>query len=334
MNRIKQIEEDILSGNAKPIYFLMGDEPYYIDKITNFIEKNALPEEQRDFNQLVLYGRDVEMEDIVSYAKKYPMMAEKQVVIVKEAQHLARQLDNLLAYAENPLETTILVLSYKYKKPDKRKKILKLIAKNGCLFESKKLYDNQVGEWIINYLNDKGYKVEIKAAHMLNEFIGSDLSKLANELDKLTMIVPKGTVINADHIEANIGISKDFNNFELRKALGEKDLIKANRIINYFAQNPKNNPLVVTVAQLHSFFSNLLIYHGLKDKGRINAGKVLNTNPYFIQEYERAVRNYPMRKVSQIIGYLRDADMTGKGVGVSRSSQGDILKELIFKILH
>jgi DNA polymerase-3 subunit delta len=334
MNRTRQIEEDIRSGNAKPIYFLMGEEPYYIDKITGFIEQNILEEAERDFNQIVLYGRDVSMDEVVSYAKKYPMMAEKQVVIVKEAQDLARQIDDLLAYAENPLETTVLVFSYKYKTLDKRKKVAKVIAKNGCLFESKKLYENQIGEWINKFLNDSGYEIEVKATRMLVEFLGTDLSKISNELEKLMSIIPKGSVITDTHIEENIGISKDFNNFELEKALSEKDVVKANQIINYFAQNPKNNPLVVTISLLNNFFTKLLVYHGLKDKGKINASKVLGVNPYFVNKYQNAARHFPMRKVSQIISLLRDADVKSKGVGAVSLSQSDILKELIFSILH
>ncbi len=334
MNRIKQIEEDIRNGNPKPIYFLMGDEPYYIDKITAFMEKNLLPEAERDFNQIVLYGKDVTMVEVISYAKKYPMMAERQVVIVKEAQELAKQMDDLLAYAENPMKTTVLIFSYKYKTLDKRKKVSKAIAGNGCLFESKKLYENQIGEWITNNLKDSGYLIDPKATLMLVEFLGTDLSKIHNELEKLMFILPKGTLINDVHIEENIGISKDFNNFELEKALSEKDVVKANQIINYFAQNPKNNPLVMTISLLNSFFTKLLIYHGLKDKGKINASKVLGVNPYFLTKYQTAARKYPMRKVSQIITFLRDADVKSKGVGAVNLPQGDLLKELIFKILH
>lgn len=334
MNRIKQIEEEIISGNAKPIYFLMGEEPYYIDKISGFIENNTLSEAERDFNQVVLYGRDVSMDEVVSYAKKYPMMAEKQVVIVKEAQDLTKQLDDLLPYAENPLDTTVLVFCYKYKTIDKRKKISKVIAKNGCLFESKKLYDNQIGEWINKYLIDSGYQIEVKATRMLVEFLGTDLSKITNELEKLMSIIPKGKTITDVHIEENIGISKDFNNFELEKALSEKDVVKANQIINYFSQNPKNNPLIMTISLLNNFFTKLLIYHGLKDKGKINASKVLGVNPYFLTKYQNASRHYPMRKVSQIISLLRESDVKSKGVGAVSLTQGDILKELIFKILH
>jgi len=334
MNRINQIVEDITSGNTKPIYFLMGDEAFYIDKISDYIENNVLKEEEKGFNQMVLYGRDVTIEDIIANAKRYPMMSDKQVVIIKEAQDLSRTIEKLVPYAENPQRSTVLVICYKYKTLDKRKKLAKIIAKNDCLFESKKLYENQVGDWIVSELADKEYKINPKAIQMLVEFLGTDLSKINNELNKLILILPVGSTITAAHIEENIGISKDFNNFELRKAVGEKQIIKANQIANYFAQNPRSHPLVMTISLLNSFFTQLLLYHGLKDKGRINVAKVLRINPYFVAEYESAARKYPMRKVAQIISFLRDADLKSKGVGASNLPAGDILKELLFKIMH
>ncbi len=334
MNRIRQIVEDINTGNTRPIYFLMGEEAYYIDKISDFIEKNLLTEEEKGFNQMVLYGRDVTVEDVISQAKRYPMMAEKQVVIVKEAQDLSRTIDRFLPYAENPQPTTVLVICYKYKSLDKRKKLGKVIAEKGVLFESKKLYENQVGDWISSNLKERGFDIEPKAAHMLVEFLGTNLSKIDNELNKLTLILNEGTVINASHVEENIGISKDFNNFELRKAIGDKKFVRANQIINYFAENPKTHPLVMTISLLNSFFTQLLLYHGLKDKGRINVAKMLKINPYFVPEYQKAAGNYPMRKVAQVISYLREADLKSKGVGASNLSHADILKQLLFKIMH
>tara|TARA_R110002049_G_scaffold30211_3_gene102738 strand:- start:6265 stop:7266 length:1002 start_codon:yes stop_codon:yes gene_type:complete len=333
MNEVKAIVSDIKSGNIKPIYFLMGDEPYYIDKISDYIEDNILDEAEKGFNQQVMYGRDATIEDIVSAAKRYPMMAERQVLIVKEAQDLSRNIEKLVSYAENPQPTTVLVLNYKYKKLDKRKKLHKAIAKTGFIFESKKLYENQVSDWIRRVLNGKSYKIEPKASLMLVEFLGTDLSKISNELDKLMLVLPKDTIINDKHIEENIGISKDFNNFELRKAVGEKNIVKANRIINYFAENPKNNPLVMTISLLNGYFTQLLMFHGLKDKSKSSVAKNLGVNPYFVDEYFLASRNYPMRKVAQVIAFLRDADVKSKGVGANQSNE-DILKELLFKILH
>lgn len=333
MNDVKLIVDDIKQGKLKPIYFLMGEEPYYIDKISDFIEETVLDESEKGFNQIVMYGRDVSVDEIVSSAKRFPMMAEHQVIIVKEAQDLTRTIDKLEAYATNPQPSTILVFNYKYKKLDKRKKVYKAIAKNGLIFESKKLYENQVGDWITKVLRGKKYSIEPKASQMLVEFLGTDLSKISNELDKLTSVLKEGTIISPNHIEENIGISKDFNNFELRKAVGNKDVVKANRIINYFSQNPKNNPLVMTISLLNSFFTQLLMYHGLQDKSKASVARALGVNPYFVDDYVSAARNYPMRKVSQVIGFLRDSDVKSKGVGANQS-QADILKELIFKILH
>ena len=334
MDRINQIVSEIKNGNFKPVYFLMGNEPYYIDKISDYIEKNVLTEEERGFNQVVLYGRDSSVEDIVSNAKRYPMMAERQVVIVREAQDLSRTIENLVSYIENPQPTTVLVICYKYKTLDKRKKLSKIIVKNGVLFESKKLYENQVGEWIRRVLSGKGYQIEPKAALMLVEFLGTDLSKISNELDKLMIVLPKESLISPTHIEENIGVSKDYNNFELRKAVGERKIVKANQIINYFGDNPKSNPIVVTISLLSSFFTQLLIYHGLRDKSKGNVAKALRVNPYFVSDYQHAARNYPMRKVSQVISLLRDADVKSKGVGAQNLAPTDILKELLFKVMH
>jgi DNA polymerase-3 subunit delta len=334
MDEVLKIVNDIKNGNIKPIYFLMGEEPYYIDKLSDFIEEKVLTEEEKGFNQTVLYGRDVSIEDIISTAKRYPMMAERQVVIVKEAQDLIRTIDKLESYAENPMTTTVLVFCYKYKTLDKRKKVTKLLAKNGVVFESKKLYDNQVGDWIKRVLAGKKYEIEPKANAMLVEFLGTDLSKINNELEKLQIILPVGSTITPKHIEENIGFSKDFNVFELRKALGERNQLKAYTIADNFAQNPKDNPMVVTTGLVFSFFIQLLKYHGLKDKNPKNVASVLGINPFFMKEYDVALKNYPMKKVSQIVGALRDIDVKSKGVGANALSHSDLLKEMLYKIFN
>lgn len=334
MDQVIQITKDIKAGNLKPIYFLMGEEPYYIDKLTEFIEQNVLQEHERDFNQSILYGRDVTMEDVIGTAKRFPMMADRQVVVVREAQELSRTIDKLEAYAENPQPTTVLVFAYKYKTLDKRKKITKLLDKVGVVFESKKLYENQVGDWIKRVLSGQGYSIDNKAVAMLVEFLGTDLSKINNELEKLKIILPKGHTFTPNDIEENIGFSKDFNNFELRKAIGEKNQLKAYQIIDYFAQNPKDNPLVVTTGLVFGFFSQLLQYHGLKDKSQANAAKILKVNPYFVKDYEVAFRNYPMKKVSSIVAALRTLDVKSKGVGAASTSQHDLLKELLITIFN
>lgn len=333
MDEVKRIVTDIRNGSVAPVYFLMGEESYYIDKIAGFIENNILTEEERGFNQMVLYGKDVSVENIVANAKRYPMMSEKQVVIVKEAQHLSRSIDSLSSYVDQPQNSTVLVICYKYTKLDKRKKLYKSLQRNGILFESKKLYENQVSEWIRKVLQGRGYRIAPKAAMLLVEFLGTDLSRINNELEKLQLVIPKETEITAEAIEENIGISKDYNNFELKKAIGERNILKATRIINYFAQNPKDNPLVVTITLLHTFFSQLLNYHGLKDHSPRNVASTLGVNPYFVSEYQTAAKNYPMKKVSRIISQLRELDLKGKGVGATNISQADLLKELLVKII-
>lgn len=334
MDEVVKIVNDIKNGNIKPIYFLMGEEPYYIDKLSDYIEQNVLSEEEKGFNQTVLYGRDVSMEDIISTSKRYPMMAERQVVIVKEAQDLTKTIDKLEAYAENPMDSTVLVFCYKYKTLDKRKKVTKNIAKSGVVYESKKLYDNQVGDWIKRVLAGKNYTIDPKASAMLVEFLGTDLSKINNELEKLQIILPKGSTITPKHIEENIGFSKDFNVFELRKAIGERNQLKSYQIAQYFSDNPKDNPLVVTTSLVFSFFIQLLKYHGLKDRNPKNVAAALGVNPYFLKDYDVALRNYPMKKVSAIVGTLRDIDVKSKGVGANGLPQHDLLKEMLVKIFN
>lgn len=333
MDEVRQLVEDIRNKKIVPIYFLMGEEPYYIDRISEYIEDNVLSEDEKGFNQMVIYGRDSSIDEIVSNAKRFPMMAEYQVIIVKEAQDLSRTIEQLSAYAENPQPSTILVLNYKYKTIDKRKSLYKTLKKTGIVFESKKLYENQVADWIRRVLSPKDYGINPKASQMLVEFLGTDLSKINNELEKLQIILPKGTQITPEHIEENIGISKDFNNFELRKAIGERDVLKVQRIVKYFGDNPKDNPMVVTVGLLYNYFSQLLQLHGLSDKSPRNVALMLKVNPYFVNEYLTASRNYSMKQVSNSVSLLREFDVKGKGVGANSVPQGDLLKELMAKIM-
>jgi DNA polymerase III subunit delta len=334
MDEVVKIVNDIKAGNIKPIYFLMGEETYYIDKLSDYMEQNILTEDEKGFNQTVLYGRDVTLEDIVSTSKRYPMMAERQVVIVKEAQDLAKTIDKLESYAENPMPSTVLVFCYKYRTLDKRKKVTKHLAKNGVVYESKKLYENQIGDWIKRVLSGKNYSIEPKANAMLVEFLGNDLSKINNELEKLQIILPKGSTITPKHIEENIGFSKDFNNFELLNALGSKNQLKAYQIAQYFSDNPKANPLIVTTSTVFGFFVKLLKYHGLKDRNPKNVAAVLGVSPFFLKDYDVALKNFPMKKVSQIVSSLRDIDVKSKGVGANALPQSDLLKEMLFKIFN
>ena len=333
MDEVKRLVADIKNGKIRPIYFLFGEEAYYIDKVAEYIEKNVLTEEEKGFNQTVLYGRDVSIDDIVGNAKRYPMMAERQVLIIKEAQHLSRTIENLVSYAENPQPTTVLVVCYKYKKLDKRKKLYKAVQKSGVLFESKKLYESKVADWIRRTLNGQGYQIAPKASHLLVEFLGNDLGKIVNELKKLQGVLPKDTQITAAHIEEHIGFSKDFNNFELKKAIGERNVVKATRIISYFAQNPKDNPFVLTVSLLYTFFAQLLQYHGLRDHSAKGVASALRINPYFVGEFQIAAKNYPMKKVSSIVSHLREMDLKGKGVNANGLPEADLLKELLVKII-
>jgi DNA polymerase III subunit delta len=329
--------EEILSNLRKkvyhPVYFLMGDEAYFIDQISNFIASNVLDEAEREFNQSVLYGKDVDVATIISEAKRFPLMGSHTVVIVKEAQHV-RKIENLEPYLNNPLSSTILVICYKYKTLDKRKKFAKDIANKAVLFESKKLYDNKIPEWIQNYLSKNNYSIQHKASYLLGEYLGADLGKITNELDKLMLIAPKDSEITAELIERNIGISKDFNNFELNNALGKREILKANLIAKHFASNQKDNPLVVTIGVLFGFFQKTLLYHTLKDKSRNNAAATLKVNPFFVKDYELAARNYPKGKLVKVISHLREYDLKSKGVDNVSISEGELLKELIYKILH
>ena len=329
-----QILQDLKNKVYHPVYFLTGEETYYIDLISDYIEKNVLDEAEKDFNQSILYGKESDITTIISEAKRYPMMANHNVVIIKEAQHLNKEIDKLESYLDNPTPTTILVFCYKYKKIDGRKKFGKTLKKKAVFLETKKLYDNQVPDWITNYLKKKNYPITPQAALLIAEFLGVDLSKIVNELEKLIINVPEGNEITPDTVETNIGISKDFNNFELNKALGKKDVLKANKIIYHFSKNEKDHPLVVTVGLMYSFFTNILKFHYEKDKSRNNIASVLRVSPFFVGEYEVAAPNYPIRKAVKIIEYLRDYDLKSKGVNNASTANSELLKELVFKILH
>ncbi len=327
---IKNLEKNIYH----PVYVLMGEESYFIDKISDYIAQNVLDEAERSFNQTILYGKDTSADTILTAAKRFPMMAATQVVIVKEAQNLKDIEDELLTYIQKPLLSTILVICHKYKSLDKRKKFLKAAAEKGVVFESKKIYENKLMPWIQAYCSSKNYKVEHKALGMLAEFLGTDISKVVNELEKLMILLPEGSTITSTDIEKNIGISKDFNVFELQNALGQKDVFKANRIINYFGSNPSLNPIQRTMASLVNYFTRLLKYHLTPDKSPGNLRSVLGVQEFFLNQYISAARNYSPKKVVEIISLLREYDMKSKGIGNVSASSGDLQRELIFKILH
>ncbi|MDC3029810.1 DNA polymerase III subunit delta [Flavobacteriales bacterium] len=327
------ILSDLKAKKYQPVYFLMGEESYYIDYISDYISNEVLNDTEKEFNQTVLYAKDIDVQTVISTAKQFPFMGERMVVIIKEAQQL-KKIELLENYLKNPQESTILVFCHKYKSLDKRKSIYKTLSKKAVLFESKKLYDNQVPAWIVNYLSYKQYKIGHKASHLIAEYLGNDLNKVSNELDKLMIITSANSEITAESIETNIGISKDYNNFELTNALAKKDILKSNRIANFFAQNSKDNPLVVSVGVIFNFFQKVLLYHTLIDKSSNNAARVLKVNPYFIKDFQMAARNYSKRKSMDIIGLCRKYDMKSKGVDNHSINDGELLKEFLFKILH
>ncbi|MBB4119930.1 DNA polymerase-3 subunit delta [Mesonia hippocampi] len=332
MQEVDKILNDIKNRKFKPIYFLMGEEPYYIDVVADFIENHVLTEDEKGFNLSILYGRDIKIADIIANARRYPMMAEYQVVIVREAQDLHKSIESLIDYVNNMQPTTILVMCYKYKKLDGRKALSKAVKKAGVLFESKPLYESKIPDWIVSQLKKENYSITMKGAVMLEEFLGNDLGKINNELQKLQLILPKGSKITPELIEENIGISKDFNNFELQKALGIKDYEKAFRILNYYAQNPKANPILRILPVLYFYFSKLLIYHSLSDKSNQAVANALKVNPYFVNDYALAAKSYTMKEVSQIISTLRELDMKAKGVGGNSLTPADLFKEILIKI--
>lgn len=329
----KAVVADIKRKNFKPVYLLSGEEAFYIDKITSLLETSVLDDMEKEFNQTILYGRDTDIGTILECAKRFPMMSNHQVVIVKEAQHL-KKVEELESYFNNPLETTVLILCWKHKKFDKRKRVAKLAAEKGVFFESKRLYESQVPDWIREYCKEHSYEIDTKACVLLTEFLGNDLGKIANEVEKLMLNIPAGSPITPDHIEHFIGISKDYNNFELQNALGQRDIAKANRIVQHFAANPKNHPLVVTLSLLYGFFSKLLAYHYTRDKSQSHLASVLKVSPYFVKDYQRAGGQYNAKKVVRVIGYLREYDLKSKGMNNTSTSDGELLKELVYKILH
>ena len=316
-----------------PIYFLMGEESYFIDQISDYIAKNILTDVEKDFNQHILYGKDTDADSIITHARRFPMMANHQVVIVREAQNI-KKIEDLEPYVKNPLKSTILVINYKYKTLDKRKTFTKLVGKTGVLFESKKIYDNQLPAWISSYLTSFNYSIAPQASAMLSEYLGTDLSKVTNELDKLIISLPEQTKITPEHIEKNIGISKDYNIFELQNALGERNMLKTNQITNHFAANPNSNPFPRTISSLYYFFMKILTYHFLEDKSQNAVASSLQVNPFFVRSYVSAAKQYPIKKVVEIMSILREYDMKSKGLGNVSSSAGDLQKEMIYKILH
>ncbi len=335
-NTYEGICRDILAGQFQPVYVLMGEEPFFIDKITDLLIENVVKETERDFNQIILYGADTNGSAILNAARRFPMMSEYQLVVVREAQ-LVRDIEILTNYVKNPLQSTVLVINYKYKTLDRRKALAGAVDKMGILFESKKIPDYKMPGFITSLLQERSTGIDPKAAQMLSDFLGNDLSRLNKELDKLSLLLPENQPkrITPELIEQNIGISKEYNNYELLKAITSKDVLKANRIIQYFEKNPKSNPIQMTLPVLFNYFSNLLICHYAKDRsesGLMNSLGLRNT--FQVKDYQTGLKNYSAMKVFNLISDIRTTDAKSKGVENTSAKDSDLLKELVYKILH
>ncbi|GAB2771368.1 DNA polymerase III subunit delta [Rhabdobacter roseus] len=334
----ESVLKEIRSKQFKPVYFLYGDEPYYLDTLSEELENRVVPESEKDFNQFVLYGKDTDVAGVLSYARRYPFMAERQLVLVKEAQRLGGidQKDHqarLEDYVLNPLSSTVLVFCF-HAKADERKTFVKAFNQHGVVVQSKKLYDNKLPEWVGNYCRAEGVKISPKAIQMLVDNIGNDLKRLTNEIQKVMVNLRVGDGIDADLVERYVGISKEYNVFEFQKALIQRDVLKANQIAAHFAANPKDNPLAPMLIILYGFFSKVLITHATADRSERGLASALGVNPYFVKDYTLAARHYPMAKAARIIHYLRHCDSQLKGVEGGATSEGELLKELVFKMLH
>ncbi len=329
----EQILSDIKNKKFYPIYFLMGEEPFFIDTISDALENGILDEAERSFNQIVLYGSDVSAKDILSQSRAFPMMGDYLVIIVKEAQNV-KDIELIAEHLDKIPSTTILVFNYKYKKLDKRKSLAKYIDKKGVLFESKKLYDNNIPEWIVKYLASKKYNITQKACQMMADYLGNDLHKVRNELEKLMVAVPASKRIDDADVEYNIGISKDFNVFELQKAIGYKDFVKANQIINYFGDNPNDNPIFMTIVILYTYYTKILKLHFSKDKSKNTLATILGVNPFFVNDYLEAAQNYSWMDCMNCIAVLREYDLKSKGYNsTSDVSQRELYREMLFKLM-
>ena len=329
----EQILKDIHQKKYAPVYFLMGEEPYFIDVISDTIEEEVLDETEKAFNQIVLYGRDVDIDTVATHAKSFSMMGGYMVVIVKEAQDL-KNIEDFEKYLDVIPATTILVFDYKYKKLDKRRAMAKKIEKmGGVLFESKKLYDSNIPGWIQGYMAEKGYSITPKATQMLTDFLGTDLHKVRNELDKLIVALPKQKKIDDADVERNIGISKDFNVFELQNAIGRRDVVKALQIVQHFGES-KDNPLFLTAITLYGYFTKILKVHYATDQSQNGLATAIGVNPYFVRDYQTAARNFSVADCVRCIGVLREFDLKSKGYNVGDTPEKDLYREMIFKLLH
>lgn len=337
MKELDLILKNIKNKEFLPIYFFHGEEPYFIDVAVKSFENDVLEEDEKAFNQTVVYGKDTTFSDVLSLARQFPMMGKKQVIILKEAQEIRmtdKEAEALKIYAENPVESTLLVIAHKYKKADSRKSFTKILAKNKMLFQSDKIKDYEVPKWIEKECSTLGISTKPNIPALLSEYLGTDLSRISNELNKLRMILKDGEILDEKIIETHIGISKEFNVFELIKALGKKDEASAFRIAHFIGKSPKNNPFVMMIGNLYNFFSNLIIYHTMAGQSPQTVASAMGINPYFIKDFSEASRFYNLKNCTRIISILRETDLKNKGLGAVNMNESELLKEMTYKILN
>jgi DNA polymerase III subunit delta len=336
---VKKILTELRAGKYAPVYFLEGEETFYIDLVADFVEKHALSEAEKGFNQVVVYGKDAPMATILTHARRFPMMAERQVVIVKEAQDIPDLNKDtgsklLLDYLSRPVPSTVLVFCHKHKSLDKRRELGKKIGQLAVCASTKKLYDNQLPEFVAEYTREQKIPIDDRAVQALCEFVGNDLHRLANEIDKLVISLSEGEAITAERVMTQVGVSKEYNIFELQRAIIQKDSLLANKIVNYFESNTKKNPIIPVVAFLFSFFSKLLMAAQASDKSEKGLASELKVSPYAVRDYSLALRHYPLPKIIENIGHLKEADLKLKGVNIGSETDGQIIRELVWRLMN
>lgn len=337
MKELNSVLKSIKNKELLPIYFFHGEEPYFMDVAVKSFENDVLEEDEKAFNQTVVYGKDTSYTEVLSLARQFPMMGDRQVIILKEAQDIKlteKESEALKNYAENPAESTLLIIAHKYKKVDARKAFAKILAKKGMLFESQKIRDNEVAKWIDAELKHLKISAKPNIPVMLAEYLGADLSRIANELAKLKQILKYGEILDDKLVEKHIGISKEFNVFELIKALGRKDAAASLRIAHFMGKSAKNNPLPATLSNLYNFFSNLIIYHTSRNDAPATVAQMMNINPYFLKDYDVAARSFGLKSCTRIISLLRETDLKNKGLGAVNVEEAELLREIIFKIIN
>ena len=337
--QVKKILTELKAGKFAPVYFLQGEETFYIDLISDYIESNALTESERSFNQVVMYGKDVTMASILTNARRFPMMAERQVVIVKEAQDIPDLNKDigaklLLDYLTKQVPSTVLVFCHKHKTLDKRRELGKKIDQYAVMLNTKKLYENQLPEFVYEYIHDKKVTMDQQAVQVLCEYVGNDLHRMANEIDKLTISLPESGSISVDQVMNQVGVSKEYNVFELQKAILRRDPVLANKIVNYFESNTKKNPMIPVVAFLYAFFSKLLMASQVADKSEKGLASELKVSPYALRDYTLALRQFPLPKIIDNLASIKDADLKLKGVNTGSADEGQIFRELVWRIMN